>query len=150
MGRQYEKMENQFIFPGTSSNDINDFIENDSNEKEGNRYLYSYNTMHKVCNYYLGFTGDKKIVYDNLYTNEKYSNLLQMFTDNHLELKVKYGFYNFLPENLIVISCVHPRGWCSGCKPHADDSSELLKRINRAINCSWDAATSSYTDTDLM
>jgi hypothetical protein len=26
-----------------------------------------------------------------------------MFTDNHMELKVKYGYYNFLPEKLIVI-----------------------------------------------
>jgi hypothetical protein len=34
-------------------------------------------------------------VYDLLHPKEKYSDLLQMFTDNHLELKMKYGYYNF-------------------------------------------------------
>jgi hypothetical protein len=35
-------MENQFIFPGTSSDDIDDFIENDSNVREGNERKYLY------------------------------------------------------------------------------------------------------------
>jgi hypothetical protein len=35
-------MENQFIFPGTSSDDIDNFIENDSNVKEGNERFYTY------------------------------------------------------------------------------------------------------------
>jgi hypothetical protein len=109
------------------------------------KYLKSYDTMTKVGNYYLGLTCDKNIVYDNLHTNENYSNLLQMFTDNHLELKIKYGYYNFLPEKLCMISRVHPRDWCSGCNPQIDDCSELLKRISRIIECSWNPATSSYT-----
>jgi hypothetical protein len=37
--------------------------------------------MTKVANYYLGLTGDKNIVYDNLHTKEKYSDVLQMFRD---------------------------------------------------------------------
>jgi hypothetical protein len=55
-------------------------------------YLKSYDTMHKVCNYYLGLTADKSIVYYPLHLKEKYSDLVQMFADNHLELKVKYGY----------------------------------------------------------
>jgi hypothetical protein len=73
------------------------------------KHLNSYDTMIKDTNYYLGLSGDKNIVYYNLHTNEKYSDLIQMCTDNHMELKVKYGRYNFLPEKLIVISPVHPR-----------------------------------------
>jgi hypothetical protein len=114
------------------------------------KYLKSYDTMTKAANYYLGLTGDKNIIYDNLHTNEKYWDLLQMFTDNHLELKVKYGYYNFLPEKQCVISRVHPWDWCNGCKPRVDDCSELLKRINRIIECSLDPATSYYTYTDCM
>jgi hypothetical protein len=73
------------------------------------KYLNSYDTMDKVGNYYLGLTGDKNIVYDPLLPNEKYSDLLQMFTDNHMELKVKYGYYNYLPEKLIIICRAHPQ-----------------------------------------
>jgi hypothetical protein len=104
--------------------------------------------MIKVANYYLGLTGDKNIVYDPLLPNDKYSNLVQMFTDNHLELKVKYRHYNFLPENLSVISHVHLQEWCSTCKPDGDDCSELLKKVNRIIECFWDPPTFSYTYTD--
>jgi hypothetical protein len=74
-----------------------------------------------------------RILYTTLFKKEKYSDLLQMFADNHMELKVKYGFYNFLPEKLIVIYSDHPREWCSKCRPHIDDCSELLKRISRII-----------------
>jgi hypothetical protein len=35
-------METQFIFPGISSDDINDFIENDSNVRESNERKYLY------------------------------------------------------------------------------------------------------------
>jgi hypothetical protein len=35
-------MENQFIFPGSSSYEINVFIENDSNVREGNERKYLY------------------------------------------------------------------------------------------------------------
>jgi hypothetical protein len=35
-------MENQFIFPGTSSGDNDNFIENDSNAKDGNESHYLY------------------------------------------------------------------------------------------------------------
>jgi hypothetical protein len=35
-------MENQFILPGTSSDDIDNFIENDSNVREGNERKYLY------------------------------------------------------------------------------------------------------------
>jgi hypothetical protein len=102
------------------------------------KYIDLYDTMHKLGNYYLDLTGDKNIVYDSLHPKEKYSYLIQMFTDNHMEIKVKYGYYNFLPENLCVISHVHPREICSKCKPHVDYCSELLKRISRIIECSWD------------
>jgi hypothetical protein len=96
------------------------------------KYLNSYNTMHKVGNY----------------PKEKYSHLLQMFTDNHLELKVKYRYYNFLPEKLYIIFRVHPREFCSKCKPHVDDCNELPKRISRIIECSRDKTTDIpiYTD----
>jgi hypothetical protein len=93
------------------------------------KYLSLYDTMTKVANYYLELTKDKNIICDNLHANEKYSDLLQMFTDNHLELKVKYGFYNFLREKMCVISSVYPRELCNGCKSHIVDYSELLKRI---------------------
>jgi hypothetical protein len=58
--------------------------------------------MNKVSNYYLGLTGDKNIIYDPLCPKEKYSDLLQMFIDIHLELKLKYWEYNFLPEKLML------------------------------------------------
>jgi hypothetical protein len=92
----------------------------------GNKYLNSYDTVTKVENYYFGLTGDKNIVYDNLHTNEKYSNILQMFRNNHLELRVKYAYFNFFHEKLCEISSVHPRDWSSRCKPHVEDFSELL------------------------
>jgi hypothetical protein len=64
------------------------------------KYIHLYDTMDNFCNYYLGLTGDKNIVYNPLLPNEKYSDPIQMFTDNYMELKVKYGYYNFLPESL--------------------------------------------------
>jgi hypothetical protein len=90
------------------------------------KYLNSDNTMYKVCNYYLGLTGDMNIVYYPLCPKQKYSDLLQKFTDNNLELKDKYGYYNFLPEMVCVISQVYPREWCSKCRPRVDDCSEQL------------------------
>jgi hypothetical protein len=60
------------------------------------KYINSYYNMHKVGNYYLGLTGDKNIVYNPPYPKEKYSDLLQILTDNNLELKVKYGYYIYI------------------------------------------------------
>jgi hypothetical protein len=51
-------------------------------------YIDSYDEMHKVGNYYLGLTGDKNVVYNPLLTNEKYSDLIQMCTDNHMEVRI--------------------------------------------------------------
>jgi hypothetical protein len=92
---------------------------------------------------------NKNLVYDPL-EKEKYSDLLQMFTDNHMELKVKYGYFNFLPEKLIIICDDHRREWCRKCKPRVDDCSELLKRISRIIECDWDykSDTPIYTDCE--
>jgi hypothetical protein len=111
-------------------------------------YIDFYDEMHKVGNYYLGLTGDKNIVYNPLLTNEKYSDLNQMFTDNHMELKVNYGYYNFLPEKLIIICHMHLREWCGKCRPRVDDCSELMKRMNMNIECSWNDKTNTpiYTD----
>jgi hypothetical protein len=114
------------------------------------KYLGLYDTFYKVGNYYLDPTDyNKNLVYEGL-ENEKYSDLLQIFTDNHMELKVKYGYYNFLPEKLIIIWRDHPREWCSKCKPRIEDCSELLKRINRIIKCDWDYNTNTpiYTDCE--
>jgi hypothetical protein len=113
-------------------------------------YLNTYYTMTKVINYYVGLSGNKNLIYINLHTNEKYSDLLQIFTDNVLELKVMYGFYNFMPEKLCAIFRVHPQDLCNGSKPHADDCSEVLKRIGRIIECSWDPESSYYIYTDHM
>jgi hypothetical protein len=114
------------------------------------KYIDSYDTMNKFGNYYMGLTGDKNIIYNPLLTNEKYSDLIQIFTDNYMELKVKYGYYNFLPEKLIIICRVNPQEWCSKCKPRVDDCSEVMKRISRIIECSWDDKTNSpiYTDCE--
>jgi hypothetical protein len=67
------------------------------------KYFGSYDTFEKVGNYYLGPTEyNKNLVYDGL-DKEKYSDLLQMCTDNHMELKIKYKYYNLLPEKLVII-----------------------------------------------
>jgi hypothetical protein len=97
-------------------------------------YLKSYDIFDKVGNYYLDLNENKNLVYDPL-EKEKCSDLLQMFTDNHMELKVKYGYYNFLPEKLIIICRDHPRELCNKCRPRVDDCSELLKRISRIVKC---------------
>jgi hypothetical protein len=116
--------------------------------KWADKYLNTYYTMTKVANYYLGVTGDKKLICNNLHMNEKYSDLLQMFTDNLLELEVKYRFYNFMSEKLYVISCVHPQDLYNGYKPHSDECIEVLKRIHKIMECSFDPATYYYTYTD--
>jgi hypothetical protein len=112
------------------------------------KFIDSHDIMHKVSNYYLGLTGDKNIVHEPLCPKEKYSDILQMFTDKRLQLNIKYGYYNFFPEKLINICHVHPREFCSKCKPQVEDCSELLKRINRIIECSWDYKTKTpiYTE----
>jgi hypothetical protein len=111
-------------------------------------YLSSYDVFDKVGNYYLGPTEYNKNLIHNPLQNEKYSDLLQMCTDNHMELKVKYEYNNFLPEKLVIICRELPREWCSKCKPRVDDCSELLKRINRIIECDWDSKTKApmYTE----
>jgi hypothetical protein len=91
--------------------------------------------MRKLGNFYLGLTGDKNVVYDPLLPNEKYSDLIQMLTDNLMDLKVKYGYYNFFPEKLYEIPRVYSWNQYNGCKPHLDDCIKLLKRVNRIIQC---------------
>jgi hypothetical protein len=73
-----------------------------------------------------------------------------MFRDNHLQLKVKNGYYNFLPEKVCVISCVYPGDWYNGCKPHVDGCIKLFKRINRISECTLDPALSYYTYINCM
>jgi hypothetical protein len=114
------------------------------------KYLRSYDTFYKVGNYYLGLKKyNKNLVYYPL-ENEKYSDLLQMFTDNHMELKIKYGYYNLLPEKLVIICRDNPREWCSKCKPRVEDCSEMLKRINRIYECDWDDETNTPMYTEWM
>jgi hypothetical protein len=96
------------------------------------KYLGSYDTLEKVGNYYLGSTDyNKNLVYH--LDKEKYSDLLQMFTDNHMELKIKCGYYNLLPEKLVIICHYDPHEWCKKCKPPVNDCTELLKRINKIV-----------------
>jgi hypothetical protein len=113
------------------------------------KYIDWYDKMRKIGNHFLGLTGDKNIAYC-LHPKEKYSDIFQMFTDNHLELKVKYGYYNLLPEKLCVIFLVHLREFCSKSKPHVDDCSKLLKRISRMIECSWDNKMKTLICTNCM
>jgi hypothetical protein len=114
------------------------------------KYLNSFDIMYKVGNYYLVLTSDKNIVYYSLHPKEKYSDLLQIFTDHHLEVKVNYGYYKFLPEKLTVISGIHSRELCSKWKPHVYNWSEVLKRISRIFECSWDDKTNTPISTDYM
>jgi hypothetical protein len=55
-----------------------------------------------------------------------------------MELKIKFGYYNFLPEKLVIICRDPPHEWCKKCKPPVNDCTELLKRINMIVECSWD------------
>jgi hypothetical protein len=52
------------------------------------KYLNSFNTMTKVANYSLGLNGDKNIIYDNLQTNEKYSDLYRQPSKTQREVRV--------------------------------------------------------------
>jgi hypothetical protein len=112
------------------------------------KYLGSYDTLEKVGNYYLGpIQYNKNLVYH--LNKEKYLDLLQMFTDNHMELKIKYGYYNFLPEKLVIISRDNPHEWCKKCKPPVNDCSELVKRINKIVCTDWDCKTNTPIYTEL-
>jgi hypothetical protein len=113
------------------------------------KYLGTYDTFDKDGNYYLGLKEyNNNLVY--YLENEKYSDLLQMFTDNHMELKVKYGFYNFLPEMLVIICRGNRQEWCKKCKPRVDDCTELLKTINMIIECEWNSETKTPIYTQWM
>jgi hypothetical protein len=57
--------------------------------KELKNYPQFYDIMSKPGKYYLSVTNYKNIVYDNMYSYKKYLDLLQMFTNNHLQLKMK-------------------------------------------------------------
>jgi hypothetical protein len=67
-----------------------------------------------------------------------------------MELKIKYGYYNFLPEKLVIICRYDPREWCKQCKPPVNDCTELLKRMNRIIECDWDKKTKTPMYTEWM
>jgi muramidase (phage lysozyme) len=117
-------------------------------DRMADKYLRTYNYFYKVGNYYLGLKEyNKNLAYYPL-ENEKYSDLLQMCTDNHMELKIKNGYYNLLPEKLVSICSDHPHEWSKKCKPPVNDCSELLKRINRIIECDWDYETKTHMHTE--
>jgi hypothetical protein len=65
-----------------------------------------------------------------------------------MELKIKYGYYNLLPEKLVIICRDHPHEWSKKCKPPVNDCSELLKRINKIVCTNWDYKTDTpiYTE----
>jgi hypothetical protein len=91
------------------------------------KYLGLYDTLEKVGNYYLNPTKYKKNLVYNCLDKEKYSDILQMCTNNHMELKIKYRYYNLLPEKLVIICRYDPHEWSKKCKPLVNDCSELLK-----------------------
>jgi hypothetical protein len=65
-----------------------------------------------------------------------------------MEIKIKYGYYNLLPEKLVIICCDDPKEWCKKYKPFVNYCSELLKRINRIVCTDWDYETDTpiYTE----
>jgi hypothetical protein len=60
--------------------------------------LESLDLMIKGMFVYSRLHSRKKNIYNNITNSDRLENLVKMFSDNSLEIKIPYGYFSFLPE----------------------------------------------------
>jgi hypothetical protein len=103
--------------------------------------------MRKKDFIYTGLRGHKNNIYENVTNNERLEDLMKMFSDDPLVVKIPYGNYNFLPS-VIYVTCQYDlKEFCSHYRKYAekDGYDDLLLKIDRIAECKSDPSTNDFT-----
>jgi putative component of membrane protein insertase Oxa1/YidC/SpoIIIJ protein YidD len=111
--------------------------------------LKTYDIMTKKDFVYTGLRGHKNIIYENVTNNERLEDLIKMFSDDHLIIKIPHYYYNFLPSIIYVTCQYDPKEFCSHYRLYKEKSGydDLLLKIDRIAECERDPNTNQFTVT---
>jgi hypothetical protein len=96
-----------------------------------------------------GLRGHKNIIYENVTNTERLEDLIKMFSDNHLVVKILYGYYNFLLFVIYVTCSFDPKEFCSHYRVYKEKNgyNDLLLKIDSIVECTRDPITNHFTAT---
>jgi hypothetical protein len=95
---------------------------------------------------YTGLRGHKNIIYENVTNNERLEDLMKMFSDDHLVVKIPCNNYNFLPSIIYVTCQFDPKEFCFHYRKYEEkDGYNLLLNIDRIVECKHDPSTNHFT-----
>jgi hypothetical protein len=111
--------------------------------------LKTYDIMTKKDFVYTGLRGHKNIIYENVTNHERLEDLMKMFSDDHLVVKIPYGHYNFLPSKIYVTCQYDPKEFCSHYRLYKEKGgyNDLLLKIYCVVECTRDPITNHFTAT---
>jgi hypothetical protein len=111
--------------------------------------LKTYDIKRKKYFVYTGLHGHKNIIYENVTTTERLEDLMKMFSDDHLVVKIPYCHYNFLPSIIYVTCQYDPKEFCSHNRMYKEKGgyNDLLLKIDRIVECTRDPITNHFTVT---
>jgi putative component of membrane protein insertase Oxa1/YidC/SpoIIIJ protein YidD len=89
---------------------------------------------------YTGLWGYKNIIYENVTNCKRLEDLMRIFSNYPLIVKIPYDRHNFLPAIIYVTCEFEPKEFCSHYRKYVekDGYSDLLLKIDRIAECKQD------------
>jgi hypothetical protein len=93
--------------------------------------------MKKVKFVYTRVFGHKNIIYENVTNHERLEDLIKMFSDNPLIVKISYDRYNLLQTTIYVTCEFESKEFSSHYKKieEKDGYNDQLLKIDRIVEC---------------
>jgi hypothetical protein len=103
--------------------------------------------MRKENFVYIGLHGHTNIIYENVTNHERLEQLMKMFSNDPLAVKIPYGYYDFLPSIIYVTCELDPNQFCLHYKRYneKDGYNDLLVKIDCIVECKHDHNTNQFT-----
>lgn len=81
--------------------------------------------------FWIGYTGQKAIIFDDYYSSEKYDNLLRWISENPLHISIKGSSIELKATKFAFTSNTEPENWHT----KIEDKSALWRRITKCFFC---------------
>jgi hypothetical protein len=103
--------------------------------------------MRKENFVYTGLHGHTNIIYENVTNHERLEQLMKMFSNDPLAVKIPYGYYNFL-QSIIYVTCeFDPNEFCLHYRRYNEKGgyNDLLLKINHIVEFKHNPSTNQFT-----
>ncbi|AGJ03171.1 replication-associated protein [Cricket associated circular virus 1] len=82
-------------------------------------------------NFWIGYNGEKAVLFDDYYSSEKYDDLLRWISENPIHVSIKGSSTPLKAIKFAFTSNMNPRSWHSKIEDH----SALFRRITKCFFC---------------